>query len=122
MSSNSISLQDTDENIEALRHLKEGDSIYTCEYEYTPEKGGSVHVEEFKFRRYVEPKKNQTDVKVVEEDVIPAMLYLPNAPSIDVPQDISTSFYMTPRAAVQSFRDGVAQVVSDCDAWLISDR
>jgi len=116
---NSVVFQDTDKNLAAMRELREGDTLYTAGYEYTPTEGGSVVVDEFKFRRYEETKRNHTDVKLNEEEsVIPAILYKEKTPSVEIPQDISMSFYLTEVDAVQSFRDGMRQVLHDCDQWL----
>jgi len=118
---NSMVLQDTDENIEKMKSLKEGDSIYTAGYEYDPQEGGKILVEEFKFRRYGEVVKNHTEVDLKDDKVIPAVLYVEKSPKVEIPMDISMSFYLRPRDAVQSFRDGIYQVLEDCDAWLISN-
>jgi hypothetical protein len=118
---NSVTFQDEAIEIEKLSRLEEGDKVYTCEYEYDPERGGRVEALEFIFKRYEDPQINHTDVKTKDERVIPAILYKESAPSIEIPQDISVSFYTTPRGAVQSFRDGIAQVVSDCDQWLLQN-
>lgn len=104
-------------DVEPLKNLKEGDKVYTCEYYFDGEKG-NVEAKEFLFRRY-ESMTNHTDVKV-DEDSIPAVLYIAKAPKVEIKQDLSSSFYLSPREAVQSFRDSIAETLADLDGWLIS--
>jgi hypothetical protein len=121
MSRNSIVQGPSDEEFTALKNLKAGDKVYTGEYAWdAATESGGIKVHEFLFRKYVD-KKNHTEIPF-EEGVIPAILYTEKSPSVDVPQDLSTSFYLTPRSAVESFRGAITEILEACDEWLISNQ
>ena len=112
------------ENPDVMKSLTEGTKLYSASYEWNAEKNESIFkVDEFIFRKYEENKttnKNHTDVQLQTENEINAILYLESSPSVDIHQDISTSFYLTPNEAALSFRDGIAEVLRACNEWIES--
>ena len=105
-------------NPDELRDLQEDTPLYTCEYEFKDGEG-KVDVKKFMFKRYEKELKHID----VEKDVgvIPAILYIEGAPSVEIKQDIGTCFYKTGYEAVKSFRDSIELILSDCDKWLESN-
>lgn len=116
--SNNMGLSPDDEDKKALKNLKEGDKIYTASFQWNAdEHKGEIDVEEFLFRKYVEPETNHTEVKL-NDAITPAILYLEKSPKVDIPQDIGAGFYTTPRKAVESFKEGIDEIVVALEDWL----
>jgi hypothetical protein len=112
MSQTKLALTEQDDT--GLRNLKEGDSLYTCEYVVTPELGGVVKIRNYIFKAYGHTK-NHTDVEINEDDdAIYATIFDTEFPSVDIPnQDLSVGYYYTPLNAVQSMHDELEKVVAD---------
>jgi hypothetical protein len=117
---NNIIQGEDEAGLEALKNLKEGDKVYTGSYDYDALTGkGEIKVQTFCFRKYVD-SKNHTDIQLSESAGIPAILYDEKYPKVDIPQDLSTSFYMSPTSAVLSFRNAMEEILMACDEFLLN--